>query len=297
MIRRELERLSDIQMKLNSLHKLSEREQENILIGIIDDFELIKKNKSLIEHHIQHNWFWQSEIHLDPKRFYELSILHDLTVRLFKLEEELKTKPNSPIILGQIKDIKQKIKEATLYKLEVPNFIKLEGKILKVPVVTDIANDSFIKKVKNIIESKWQNKKLKIKLEIQKIPTKMLYLSKGRESDVPKPGDKIDIEKHILLFPKNKAIFTTGGLTTYSVPRYYLVFGPQDITENVVAHEFGHILGFIDGYFRGAKNLNENGYEIREIVPDPDDLMNNPDTGKLNDEHFEVLLNKLKKNS
>ena len=57
-----------------------------------------------------------------------------------------------------------------------------------------------------------------------------------------------------------------------------------------MAHEFRHILGFIDGYFRGYRNLDGQGYEVVEIVVDPADIMDALTTGKAFPSHLEKLL-------
>jgi hypothetical protein len=59
-----------------------------------------------------------------------------------------------------------------------------------------------------------------------------------------------------------------------------------------MAHEFGHILGFIDGYFRGYRDRDTQGYEVLEIVPDPDDIMCTPGSGHVRAHHFDQLLKK-----
>ena len=59
---------------------------------------------------------------------------------------------------------------------------------------------------------------------------------------------------------------------------------------NTAAHEFGHILGFIDGYFRGYRDLGEYGYEVVEIIADPADIMSASTTGKVLSRHLDRLL-------
>jgi hypothetical protein len=57
-----------------------------------------------------------------------------------------------------------------------------------------------------------------------------------------------------------------------------------------VAHEFGHILGFRDGYVRGYSDLGKNGFQIMEAVSDPSDIMAAPLTGVVLPSHFEMML-------
>jgi len=58
----------------------------------------------------------------------------------------------------------------------------------------------------------------------------------------------------------------------------------------VLAHEFGHILGFTDRYIRGYKDLAGDGFEVLEVVADPDDIMAVPSSGSVLLRHFELLL-------
>ncbi len=70
----------------------------------------------------------------------------------------------------------------------------------------------------------------------------------------------------------------------------YIALGPAGITRTTLAHEFGHILGFSDAYMRGFRDLGEDGYEILELVPNPDDIMAAPGIGRVQQRHFEALI-------
>jgi hypothetical protein len=90
---------------------------------------------------------------------------------------------------------------------------------------------------------------------------------------------------------------TTGALTSHFY-RDAIVLGPEDITPSVLAHEFGHVLGFNDAYIRGYKDLGKNGFQVMEIVADPEDIMGAPDTGAVLRRHFDRILEQyLKSNS
>ena len=60
-----------------------------------------------------------------------------------------------------------------------------------------------------------------------------------------------------------------------------------------LAHEFGHILGFTDGYVRGYADLGEKGFEILELTSFFDDIMSAPREGHVQPTHFKLLLDAL----
>jgi hypothetical protein len=61
----------------------------------------------------------------------------------------------------------------------------------------------------------------------------------------------------------------------------------------IVAHEFGHLLGFDEGYFRGFRNLGREGIEVREASPYPEDIMSKQESGRVLRAHFERLFRAL----
>jgi hypothetical protein len=108
-------------------------------------------------------------------------------------------------------------------------------------------------------------------------------------TETPQNGDRMNIQKHVDHFPADGAILTTGARSTH-VDGRAIILGPHDITKRVLAHELGHILGFRDAYFRGYKDLAEDGFQVAEIVADSNDIMGAPATGAVLRRHFEKLI-------
>ncbi len=70
------------------------------------------------------------------------------------------------------------------------------------------------------------------------------------------------------------------------------MLGPHAITPQILAHEFGHLLGFRDAYVRGYEDLGEDGFQVLEVSTDAADIMADPLAGSVQVKHFELLLNK-----
>ena len=91
-------------------------------------------------------------------------------------------------------------------------------------------------------------------------------------------------------FPPGGGVLTTGASLTHVGARWSIRLGPHDITPTVLAHEFGHVLGFPDGYFRGYRDHGPEGYQVLEVAPDPEDIMSAPGRGRVRRQHFDRLV-------
>jgi hypothetical protein len=76
----------------------------------------------------------------------------------------------------------------------------------------------------------------------------------------------------------------------------YVALAPGDLSTRTLAHEFGHVLGFRDGYIRGYRDLGERGFEILELTSVFDDIMSAPRDGHVRPAHFRLLIENLRKN-
>jgi len=161
--------------------------------------------------------------------------------------------------------------------------------IFRVPFYTDIEDRNFIAAAKRTIEAVWRltenDNTYRVEIEISHLPGEVLYA----DSQTPAEGEKIAVREHLRHFPANAAILTTGALTTH-VENNAIVLGPHSISARVLAHEFGHVLGFRDRYIRGYRDLGKDGFEVLEAIADPHNIMGAPATGSVLSTHFDALL-------
>jgi hypothetical protein len=100
----------------------------------------------------------------------------------------------------------------------------------------------------------------------------------------------IDLQAHIARFPPSVAVLTTGAGSTHVTAGRAIVVSPHDAPRRMLAHEFGHLLGFRDAYLRGWRDAGADGYVITELVVDQTDIMGNSKTGVVRASHFARLL-------
>ena len=154
--------------------------------------------------------------------------------------------------------------------------------IVLVPVYTDIQDDEFLAQAKSAIEELWQVRDgdltYLLALEIRKVPP------------VAERGERIDVRAHAGRLPEDGAVFTTGAQATHSLVGRYVALAPGDLPRRTLAHEFGHVLGFRDGYIRGYRDLGERGFEILELTSVFDDIMSAPREGRVQAAHFRLIL-------
>ena len=187
-------------------------------------------------------------------------------------------------------DTAQAIRDV-LGKPDVPSFIKVDKTakdrvVIRVPLYTDIEDEEFLTKAKGAIEELWQaqdgDTSYLLEIELRKV------------TPVAQRGDRIDVRAHAATFPEDGAVLTTGAQTTHSLVGRYVALAPGDLSTRTLAHEFGHVLGFRDGYIRGYRDLGDRGFEILELTSVFDDIMSAPREGHVQPAHFKLILDSLK---
>jgi hypothetical protein len=275
-------------------------------------YRQIRDQQQNIDAHIQYNRLWQGAIAANRSKYDKESVLHD---RVLMHQEVLDvfnarfaaaptsahgtTRPHVAS-LSQLSSglaereslLAREIDAATNLIFDPPVHVRVEQEIrdwiIHIPFYTDIQDSAFVQAAKKSIEDVWHLRSgkdgFRVELHFFYVSPEDLYGT----HEPPQYGSRMNIQKHVEQFPADGAILTTGARTTH-VDGRAIILGPHDITKSVLAHEFGHILGFRDAYFRGYKDLAEDGFQVMEIVADSNDIMGDPATGAVLRRDYEKL--------
>jgi len=260
-------KLDQAEATLQNVPNVSGEDKTALIRNLILEYRRLLLNQRTIDQYIQYNTFWQRTIAQDRARFDQLTKVYELM------------KSNEA-------DTAQAIREV-LGKPAVPSFVQIDRSkpdsvIIRVPVYTDIEDDEFLAKAKIAIEELWevQDGDLKYLLEIEFRTV----------SPLAERGAPVEVRANASKFPGDGAVLTTGAQTTHSLVGRYVALAPGDLSVRTLAHEFGHVLGFRDGYIRGYRDLGDRGFEILELTSVFDDIMSAPREGHVQAAHFKLLL-------
>jgi hypothetical protein len=276
-------------------------------------YRQIREQQQNIDAHIQYNRLWQGAIAANRSKYDRENVLYDRVLKRQEVLEVFNARYAAAVTSrhGTINQIgaaslnelssglsarenllAREIHAATDFFFDAPRHVRVEQRISKwiihVPFYTDIQDSAFVQSAKRAIEDTWHLRSGKYDFRIQ---LHFSYISPEHLYGTQKPphyGTGMNIQKHVEQFPADRAILTTGAITTH-VDGRAIILGPHDINRRVLAHEFGHIVGFRDAYFRGYKDLADDGFQVLEIVADSNDIMGAPATGSVLRRQFEKL--------
>jgi hypothetical protein len=316
LIDREMQKLAGLEATLDRLDPLSEAEQTVDYQSLLAAYRPLPAAQRLIDSHLQYNRFWQAAIARDPLGYQRQTELHDAVLERQAIRDALGAPdaaafhralrgiagidgaPARDVVTPALKEREQTLAHeihAATERIPPPSFLRVEHPtphlwIVHVPFSTDIEDAEFIRAVQTAIESLWRVRdgedEFRVQLSISVIPASQLY----GQPPAPRAGEPIDLQAHLGHFPSDGAVLTTGATTTHVTAGRCIALGPQEITPHTLAHEFGHILGFKDVYFRGYRDLGVDGYQVIEVVADLEDIMGAPGSGPVLRLHFERLI-------
>jgi hypothetical protein len=265
-------RLNQAETDLRQVVAAAEDARTPIIGKLIAEYRNLLTNQRTIDQYIQYNQFWQRAIAEDRPRFDQLTKVYELL------------KSDEPDTARAIREV--------LGKPQAPKFVQVdrstpEAVILRLPVYTDIEDQEFLDRAKKSIEDLWQTEEGNVTYRLQ-IEFRLLPPAAER-------GARIDVRAHATAFPEDGAVLTSGAQTTHSLVGRYIALAPGDLSTRTLAHEFGHLLGFRDGYIRGYRDLGERGFEILELTSVFDDIMSAPREGRVQPAHFKLVMETLEK--
>ena len=294
-IDRDVGRLEKLDMRLAPAAEMTAEDRRREWAKMVDEYRTLAANQKLIASHIEYNRLWQREITRN-RRGYDLGTsLHDAVLERQALLDTLQAgdqalepslRAREEALSGRIQEVNRKVTPAPFVRAEHPSPHRW---IVRVPVSTDIEDRSFVEAFRAAVENAWRvqdgDDEFRVVVDIRYVPASQLYPDGG----LPAHGEHIDLAKHIGRFPSGGAVLTTGANSTH-VLGYGINLGPHDMAPNGLAHELGHILGFVDLYVRGYRDRGPEGYEVLEVLIDPDDIMGSAGNGRVGRHHFERLL-------
>jgi hypothetical protein len=311
--------LTGLERQLEEIPARPGQERRAAYEKLIDDFRRLSDGRKLIDSNVQYNRLWQFNIATYRAEYDRQTRLHNAVLERQAISDALDVREDAAFYaaLSGIKgidatkerdllesDLREHEKslateiDGTAGVLSTPDFVRVDHQqsnlwIIRVPFYTDIEDFEFLRLFEDAVERTWRLRdgedEFKVEISFTTLSPTRLY---GQGKTLSKPGDRIDVSEHIALFPTDGATLTTGAVTTHVLGRA-IVVGPHDIAPHVLAHEFGHILGFRDFYFRGYKDLGSDGYLVKEAIADPNDIMGAPGYGPVLRRHFERVIEKL----
>ena len=261
------------------------------LEAIVSDYLALAQDQRLIASQIQYNRLWQGEVARNPA-FYVAARAQQAAALLLQGPDSTRGRGGGG--LPGNRDSLRRVVDEAVKKLPAPSFVQVihpapHRWVVAVPMYTDIVDSAFVERFRGAVERAWHvrsgDDEYSVSLDIRRVTPAQLYPN-GR---APVRGEHIDVGTHIGRFPREGAVLTTGANSIYSLDRA-IVLGPHAIGPSAFVHEFGHTLGFRDGYFRSYDDLGADGYRILEVILDPLTVVAAPEHGYVRVEHFLQLI-------
>lgn len=262
------------------------------LDSIVTGYLALIDRKKGVDADVNYNWLWQAEITRVRSVFDRGTALQDAVMRARGSQPTAQRAADSMRVADGLKADVQRVDAATFLTFERSG----TSWIITVPIVTDIEDTTFVNEFARVVSERWQARgpgmEYRVVAAIRVISPSMLYCppAEARPCAPPERGAAINMAAHLARFPAGAAVLTTGAGSTHFEGGRAVVLSPHDAPRYLIAHEFGHLLGFRDAYIRGFRDAANDGLIVTELVVDNGDVMGNSRDGSVRATHFERLL-------
>ena len=268
----------------------AEEDPELPLEWAVGEYERIQKRMRNLDDNLAYQEFWQPEL-VSSREFF------DERNEVLAQVRELRTLRESGEDAERLARLEREVRQAVAPFYPTPGLavsVTEEGRrILPVTVVTDIEDTAFLDTFVEAVRVAWTDSEaarevgLRVELHLERVAPEELY-----PEGPPEIGSTFDLADHLERFGEGKLVLTTGAESTHSIVGRYIQIGVRVLKPRVLAHEFGHLLGFSDGYLRGYEGDPEGTYGalVIEVTGLLDDLMGSPGFGRTSTAMIEELL-------
>jgi len=256
---------------------------------LLGEYEGLKASLANLQDHLAYHEFWQASVAAIPQVYAKRA----QTLEMVREWNSLRRSPGDGVRLGELEaGIRDRLTPFTRTPGLGITASPDAGSSLGVRVYTDLEDDSFLQIFATAVEDAWTHSAaaeasgLSVELELVRLEASALY-----PETPPTRGSSLDIEDHLQRFPAGALVLTTGAASTHAEVGRYIQLGSSPIRPRTLAHEFGHLLGFTDGYLRAVEGESTDpfGVLLIEWTGLFDDLMGDARRGRPTTGLFERL--------
>jgi hypothetical protein len=249
--------------RLESLNVEAAGVADEPLEPLVAEYEALRDTRRRLDENLSYHRYWQQAV-IDYPAFFAARN------RILERVRKWRTLEAAEGDCDQCRRLRQDIGRAVAPFHPTPGLrvsVAPGGtRVLRVSISTDIESDDFLDVFAAAVAEAFEHseaalrRRFRIQLEFTRIPVERLY-----PANPPHHGEHIDTRQHLGRFPKDALVLTTGAKSTHARTGRYVQLGPHPSTRRTLAHEFGHLLGFDDGYLRACEGDPNDPYGVMLI--------------------------------